>query len=94
MSVSSIIPPQTPRPKPRFIFESKSSVIDAYESFGKEGFAHILDDHGDLSANHARFPYEQEMKFLSQVDLSKSPILVKIESMVRLLATDINSPKR
>jgi hypothetical protein len=94
MSVSSIIPPQTPKPKPRFIFSDSSSVIDSYESFGKEGFADILTDHGNTSANHARFQYEQEKKFLSQVDLSKSPILVKIQSMVRILATDISSPKR
>jgi hypothetical protein len=94
MSVSSIIPPQAPKPKPRFIFSDSSSVIDAYESFGKEGFAHILEDHADTSANHARFPYEQEKKFLSQVDLSKGPILVKVESMVRILATDLSSPKR
>jgi hypothetical protein len=94
MSVSSIIPPQAPKPKPRFIFSDSSSVIDAYESFGKEGFYHILDDHGDTSANHARFPYEQEKKFLSQVDLTKGPILVKIESMVRIMATDLSSPKR
>lgn len=94
MSVSSIPAPQTPKPKPRFIFSDSSSVIDAYESFGKEGFAHILDDHGDTSANHARFPYEQEKKFLSKVDLSKGPIFVKIESMVRIMATDLDSPKR
>jgi hypothetical protein len=94
MSVSSIIPPQTPKPKPRFIFSESSSVIDAYESFAKEGFAHVLDDHGDTSANHARFPYEQEKKFLSQVDLSKGPILVKVESMVRIMATDLSLPKR
>ena len=89
MSVSSIPAPQTPRPKPRFTFSEKSSVIDTYESFGKEGFAHILTDHGDTSANHARFPYEQEKKFLSQVDLSKGPILVKIQSMVRIMGTDL-----
>ena len=94
MSVSSIIPPQTPKPKPRFIFSDKSSVIDTYESFAKEGFAHVLDDHGDTSANHARFPYEQEKKFLSQVDLSKGPILVKVQSMVRIIGTDLDSPKR
>ena len=94
MSVSSIPAPQTPKPKPRFIFSDKSSVIDTYESFGKEGFAHILTDHGDTSANHARNPYEQEKKFLSQVDLSKGNILVKLESMVRIMASDLDSPKR
>jgi hypothetical protein len=94
MSVSSIIPPQAPRPKPRFIFSDSSSVIDAYESFGKEGFSQILDDHADTSANHARFPYEQEKKFLSQVDLTKGPILVKVQSIVRIMAADLSSPKR
>jgi hypothetical protein len=94
MSVSSIPAPQTPRPKPRFIFSEKSSVIDTYESFEKEGFAHILTDHGDLSANHARFPYEQQKKFLSAVDLSKGPILVTVQSIVRTMAVDWDSPKR
>ena len=47
-----------------------------------------------MSANHARFPYEQEKKFLSKVDLSKGPIMVKIESMVRIMGTDLDSPKR
>jgi hypothetical protein len=88
MSVSSIIPPQSPRAKPRFIFSEKSSVIDAYESFGKEGFADLLTDYANTSANHARSPYEQEKKFLSQVDLTKGPILVTVESMVRQIAVD------
>jgi hypothetical protein len=39
MSVSSIPAPQAPRAKPRFIFSDSSGVIDAYESFAKEGFA-------------------------------------------------------
>jgi hypothetical protein len=94
MSVSSIIPPQAPRAKPRFIFSEKSSVIDAYESFGKEGFADILTDYANTSANHARFPYEQEKKFLSQVDLTRGPILVTVESIVRQMAVDWESPKR
>src|SRR4051812_10449008 len=94
MSVSSIPASQTPRPKPRFIFSDKSSVIDTYESFGKEGFADLLTDYANISANHARFPYEQEKKFLSQVDLTKGPILVKLESMVRIMAVDWDSPKR
>ena len=83
MSVSSIPAPQAPRPKPRFIFLEKSSVIDAYESFAKEG-----------SACHARFPYEQQKKFLSAVDLSKGPILVNVQSIVRTMAVDWDSPKR
>jgi hypothetical protein len=62
MSVSTITPPQTPRPKPRFIFAEKSNVIDTYESFAKEGFAHLL-------THQADFPYQFEMGFLSQVDV-------------------------
>jgi hypothetical protein len=92
--VSTIEAPQNPRPKPRFIFSEKSSVVDTYESFGKEGFSHILTDHGDISANHARFPYEQEKLFLSRIDLSKSQILVTVQSIVRIMAIDWDSPKR
>jgi hypothetical protein len=94
MSVSSIPVDQTPKPKPRFIFSEKSSVIDTYESFGKEGFADILTDHGNVSANHARFPYEQQKSFLSKVDLTKGPILVNVGMMIRTMAVDIESPKR
>jgi hypothetical protein len=94
MSVSSIPAPQTPKPKPRFIFSEKSSVIDTYESFAKEGFAHILTDHGDLSAHHARFPYGQQKKFLSAVDLTKGPIFVSVQSIVRTMAVQADSPRR
>jgi len=95
MSVSSIIPPQAPKPKPRFIFLEKSSVIDAYESFGKEGFAHLITaGYTDVSAQHAKFPYEQQKRFLSAVDLSKGPILVTVTSIVRTMAPDWDSPKR
>src|SRR4249920_1258952 len=94
MSVSSIPVQQTPRPKPRFIFADKSSVIDTYESFGKEGFADILTDYANISAHHARFPYEQEKLFLSRVDLSKSQILVTVQSIIRTMAIDWDSPKR
>jgi hypothetical protein len=94
MSVSSIPAPQTPKAKPRFIFSEKSSVIDTYESFGKEGFADILTDYANISAHHARFPYEQQKKFLSKVDLTKGPILVSVQSIVRTMAVDWNSPKR
>jgi hypothetical protein len=87
MSVSSIPAPQTPRPKPRFIFLEKSSVIDAYESFGKEGFAHLI-------TNQTEFPYKFEKQFLSKVDLTKGAILVTVESMVRTMAVDWDSPKR
>ena len=80
--------------EPRFIFSDMSSVIDTYESFGKEVFAHILEDHADISAKHARFPYELEKLFLSRVDLSKSQILVIVQSIVRIMAPDWDSPKR
>ena len=39
MSVSSIpVEGQAPRAKPRFIFSEKSSLIDAQESYTKNGF--------------------------------------------------------
>ena len=41
-SISSIPAPQEDKPKPRFIFLEKSSVVDTYESFEKEGFADLL----------------------------------------------------
>ena len=87
MSISTITPPQTPRPKPRFVFAEKSSIIDTYESFAKEGFA-------DLITNQAEFPYYFERRFLSKVDLSKGPILVSVTSLVRTMAIDPDSPKR
>jgi hypothetical protein len=87
MSVSSIPAPQSPRPKPRFIFSEKSSVIDTYESFAKEGFTHLI-------TPQAEFPYTFEKKFLSKVDLEKGPILVTVESIVRTIAVDWESPKR
>ena len=63
---------KTPKPKPRFIFSDKSSVIDTYESYAKEGFAHLM-------SNQAEFPYQFEKQFLSKVDLTKGPILVTVE---------------
>ncbi len=85
--ISSIPAPQTPKPKPRFIFSDASSVIDTYNSFAKEGFAH-------LTSIQAEFPYEQEKRFLSKVDLSKGPILVSVQSIIRTMAVDWDSPKR
>jgi hypothetical protein len=87
MSVSSIPAPQTPRAKPRFIFSEKSSVIDTYESYAKEGFAHLM-------SSHAEFPYNFEKQFLSKVDLTKGPILVSVGMMTRTMAVDWESPKR
>ena len=87
MSVSSIPAPQSPRPKPRFIFADSSSVISTYESFAKEGFSHLL-------TNQAEFPYKFEKQFLSKVDLTKGPILVSIGMIIRTMAVDWESPKR
>ena len=64
MSVSNIPAPQSPRPKPRFIFSEKSSVIDTYESYAKQGFAHLM-------TNQAQFTYDFEKQFLSKIDLTK-----------------------
>lgn len=61
MSESTISAPQKPRPKPQFIFADKSSVIDTYQSFAKNGFAHLM-------SQQAEFPYEQKNKFLSSVE--------------------------
>ena len=36
--------------------------------------------------------YEEE-KFLSKVDLIKGPIMVRVESMVRIMGTDFDSAK-
>jgi hypothetical protein len=85
--VSSIPAPQTPKPKPRFIFSDSSRVIDTYESYAKEGFAHLV-------STQAEFPYLQEKKFLSKVDLTKGPILVSVQSILRIMAVDWDSPKR
>lgn len=87
MSVSSIPVDQTPKAKPRFIFSEKSSVIDTYESYAKEGFAHLM-------STQAEFPYLQEKKFLSKVDLTKGPIQVSVGIIVRIVAPDYDSPKR
>ena len=95
MSISSIPAPQEDKPKPRFIFLEKSSVVDTYESFQKEGFADLLTSgFHDLSTFHAKLPYEQEKRFLSAVDLTKGPILVKVVNIIRTMAVDHNSPKR
>ena len=65
----------------------RGSVIDTYESYAKEGFAHLM-------SNQAEFPYQFEKQFLSKVDLTKGPILVTVESIVRQMAVDWDSPKR
>jgi hypothetical protein len=95
MSISSIPAPQADKPKPRFIFLEKSSVIDTYESYGKEGFAHLLSEgFVNNSTEQAKRPYEQEMRFLSEVDLSRGTILVSVQSIIRTMAVDHNSPKK
>ena len=95
MSISSIPVQGEEKPKPKFIFLEKSSVIDAYESYGKEGFTHLLTaGYVNDSTEHAKRPYESEKRFLSGVDLSKGPILVSVQSIIRTMAVDHNSPKR
>ena len=94
MSVSSIPVHREEKPKPRFIFSEKSSVIDAYKSFGKEGFAHLITaGYVNDIAEHAKRPYESEKRFLSAVDLSKGPILVSVQTILRIMAVDWSSPK-
>jgi hypothetical protein len=96
MTVSSIPAPQVVnnKPIPKFIFLEKSSVIDTYESFAKEGFADLLEGYVEMSANHARVPYEREKDFLNRVDITKGPILVSVQSIIRTMAVDWDSPKR
>jgi len=85
---SSIQAPQAPRPKPRLIFSDKSSVIDSYESYAKNGFAHLL------LQSPAERRYEQEKRFLSAIDLTKSTVFVTVQSIIRTMATDWTSPER
>jgi hypothetical protein len=40
------------------------------------------------------FHMSRKKKFLSQVDLTKGPILVKVQSIFRIMAADLSSPKR
>jgi hypothetical protein len=94
-SISSIPAPQADKHKLRFIFLEKSSVIDTYESFGKEGFGdQLTQGYVNNSTEHAKRPYEQEKRFLSAVDLTKGPILVSVQSIIRTMAVDWDSPKR
>ncbi len=88
MSVSTIPAPQTPRPKPRLIFIDKSSVIDSYESYVKNGFADLLPQ------SPAERRYEQEKIFLSAIDLTKSTVFVTVQSIIRTMAPDWTSPER
>jgi hypothetical protein len=95
MSVSSIPVQSEEKPKPKFIFLEKSSTIDTYESFGKEGFGDQLSQgYVNNSTEQAKRPYEREKRFLSAVDLTKGPILVSVQSIIRTMAIDWDSPKR
>ena len=66
MSISSIPAPQKDKPKPRFIFLERSSVVDTCESFQNEDeFADLLTSgFHDLSTFHPKLPCEQEKRFL------------------------------
>jgi hypothetical protein len=85
---SSIQAPQTPRPAPRLIFSDKSSVMDSYESYSKNGFTHLLPQ------SPAERRYEQEKRFLSAIDLTKSNVFVTVQSIIRTMAPDWTSPER
>ena len=84
MSVSSIPVEgqEKSKPKPRFIFSEKSSLIDAQESFTKNGF----------EPKQFGSPYHFEKEFISRVDLSKGPILVTVQNISRTMAVDHSSP--
>ena len=88
MSESTILPPQDPRAKPRLIFADKSSVIDTYESYTKNGFSHLLQQ------SQAERRYEKEKLFLSAIDLTKSTVFVNVQNITRTMATDWSSPER
>ena len=82
MSVSSIPVEGQEKPKPRFIFSEKSSLIDAQESYTKNGF----------EPKQFGSPYHFEKEFISRVDLSKGPILVTVQNISRTMAVDHSSP--
>jgi hypothetical protein len=84
--VSSISPPVEDKPKIRFNFLEKNSIVDSYQSYAKEGFA------DDVSPQQER-PYLNHQDFFNRVDISKGPILVTVESIVRIMAPDWSSPK-
>ena len=56
-------------------------MISTYDSFAKEGLANLM-------STQAEFPYLQEKKFLSRVDLEKGPILVSVQTTLRIMAVD------
>jgi hypothetical protein len=88
MSESTIIAPQTPRAKPRITYLDKSSVVDSYESYSKNGFQHLLPQ------SPAERRYQQEKRFLSGIDLTKSNVFVTVYSIIRTMAPDWKDPER
>jgi hypothetical protein len=84
--VSSISPPVEEKPKIRFNFLEKNSIIDSYQSYAKEGFA-------DSVSPQAERPYLNHQDFFNRVNISKGPILVTVESIVRTMAPDWSSSK-
>jgi hypothetical protein len=86
--ISDIPADQTPRAKPRLIFSDKSSVIDTYESYAKNGFTHLLPQ------SPAELRYKQEKRFLSAIDLTKSIVFVKVQSIIITMGPDWTSPER
>jgi len=70
------------------MFSDKSSVIDSYESYTKNGFAHLLPQ------SPAERRYEQEKTFLSAIDLTKSKVFVTVQNIIRTMAPDWTNPER
>ena len=83
--VSKIQPPQKPRPTPNFVFTDQSSIDETYESYAKNGFETL---------EKAERVYNFEKRFISQVDLTKGPILVTVQNIVRAMVPDMTNPKR
>ena len=78
--ISSLKPELRPKVKPNFIWENKG-----YESYINNGFRPPDPD--------SQVPGYGENKFLSQVDLSKGKIKVKVNTMIRQLAPDWNTER-
>lgn len=73
--ISSLKPELRPKVKPNFIWENKG-----YESYINNGFR--------PPDPESQVPGYWENKFLSEVDLSKGKIKVKVQTMIRQLAPD------
>ena len=73
--ISSLKPEVRPKVKPNFVWENKG-----YDSYINNGFR--------PPDPESQVPGYWENKFLSQVDLTKGKIKVKVNTMIRQLALD------